>query len=88
MCDHLNLLQIIDLGAGDEAELHVQEFRQVDRERAEIVFTLFMQRGAEELKKRAKLNLFRSSFGRATEESLKESGAGTRSFLGHVSILP
>ena len=60
----------------------------MDRERVEIVAALRVERGTEQLKKRAKLGFFGGRFGGAAEESLEESGTGARSFLGHASILP
>jgi hypothetical protein len=88
MGDGLHLFGIVDLSASDQAKVDVQKVGQMDRECIQIVSALCVERGIKQLKKRTKLGLFCCSFGGATEESFEESGAGTRSFLGHASILP
>lgn len=60
----------------------------MNREGVQVVPALVVERGTKQLKKRTELGLFRCGFGAPAEESLKESGTGARSFLGHASILP
>jgi hypothetical protein len=86
--DHLDLLQIVHLDARDEAEFDLEQVRNMDCKSVKTVTALGVQRAAKQLKECAQLGLVRGSFGRATEESLEESDAGARSFLGRASILP